>query len=183
MGLDMFLSRRTYVKNWEHTPIERRTSITIIREGQPVKGIDTTKISYIIEEVGYWRKANHIHNWFVNHVQNGKDDCKEYYVSPENLKELLSICERIKAECPLVRGTVENGATLVEDAWVPNLEPGEIMTNVELAKKLLPTTSGFFFGSTSYDQWYMRDILDTIEILTPLVTEEYEGDIYYQSSW
>ena len=27
------------------------------------------------EEVGYWRKANAIHGWFVRNVQNGKDDC------------------------------------------------------------------------------------------------------------
>jgi hypothetical protein len=24
--------------------------------------------------VGYWRKANAIHRWFVEHVQDGNDD-------------------------------------------------------------------------------------------------------------
>ena len=31
--------------------------------------------SRIIEQVGYWRKANQIHNWFVENVQDGEDDC------------------------------------------------------------------------------------------------------------
>ena len=37
----------------------------------------------------YWRKVNSVHNWFVTNVQNGEDDCGEYYVSHAKLKELL----------------------------------------------------------------------------------------------
>jgi hypothetical protein len=47
----------------------------------------------IVNEVGYWRKANHIHNWFVFNVQNNEDRCEIYIVSKEKLKELKSICE------------------------------------------------------------------------------------------
>lgn len=28
----------------------------------------------IWQEIGYWRKANHIHKWFVDKVQGGDDD-------------------------------------------------------------------------------------------------------------
>ena len=40
-------------------------------------------------EVGYWRKANQIHNWFVENIQNGIDDC-DYHreVREEDLREL-----------------------------------------------------------------------------------------------
>ena len=48
------------------------------------------------EEVGYWRKANAIHRWFVENVQNGEDDCGRYPVSREQLEELLEICKDIK---------------------------------------------------------------------------------------
>ena len=37
----------------------------------------------------YWRKVNAVHNWFVENVQRGEDDCGEYYVSHDKLKELL----------------------------------------------------------------------------------------------
>ena len=38
----------------------------------------------------YWRKVNAVHKWFVDNVQRGEDDCGEYYVSHEKLKELLA---------------------------------------------------------------------------------------------
>ena len=31
----------------------------------------------IMEMVGYWRKQNAIHNWFVENVQDGIDDCDQ----------------------------------------------------------------------------------------------------------
>ena len=41
----------------------------------------------------YWRKANQIHNWFVTNIQNGEDNCGEYYVPQDKLTELMVICE------------------------------------------------------------------------------------------
>jgi len=88
MGLDMYLNKRTYVKNWEHTPKSERHYITITKGGKIVF-INKDKISYIEEEVAYWRKANQIHNWFVKNVQDGEDDCEKYSVSIKELKILL----------------------------------------------------------------------------------------------
>ena len=105
------------------------------------------------EEVGYWRKANHIHNWFVEKVQNGIDQCEEHEVSREKMKELLAECKAV----------VEN--------------PSE-------AQDRLPTQSGFFFGGTEYDEWYMEDIAKTIDILErELNISDDETKYYYQSSW
>jgi hypothetical protein len=42
------------------------------------------------EQVGYWRKANQIHRWFVENVQDGVDNCGEYTVTREKLDELLT---------------------------------------------------------------------------------------------
>ena len=46
-------------------------------------------------EVGYWRKANHIHAWFVDNIQNGVDNCATYCVSPEALEELRKKCVEV----------------------------------------------------------------------------------------
>ena len=46
------------------------------------------------EEVGYWRKANAVHRWFVEHVQGGVDECLEYEVSKAQLEELKTTCEK-----------------------------------------------------------------------------------------
>jgi hypothetical protein len=47
---------------------------------------------------------------------------------------------------------------------------------------LLPSTSGFFFGNTEYDEWYYNDIQNTIEILEKAL-EDKDGEYYYSSSW
>ena len=46
----------------------------------------------------YWRKANQIHKWFVDNVQDGNDNCGEYYVSQNQLQELLDLVNRALAE-------------------------------------------------------------------------------------
>ena len=45
--------------------------------------------------VGYWRKANAIHNWFVINVQGGEDDCNEFKVLYEDLLKLKNLCEQV----------------------------------------------------------------------------------------
>jgi uncharacterized protein YneR len=49
-------------------------------------------------KVGQWRKANHIHKWFVDNVQSGEDDCREYSVSRESLQELKELCLNVMAD-------------------------------------------------------------------------------------
>lgn len=47
------------------------------------------------EDVMYWRKANAIHQWFVDNVQYGKDDCNEYGVSVDDMKQLLALVSSV----------------------------------------------------------------------------------------
>jgi hypothetical protein len=49
-------------------------------------------------QVAYWRKANQIHKWFVDNVQDGEDDCREYSVDREQLQKLLETCTKVKAD-------------------------------------------------------------------------------------
>lgn len=149
MGLDMYLTGRMYVSKWS-TP----------ENYEAVKGTFPQipwEINGVSFEAGYWRKANHIHQWFVDNVQNGIDECREHAVSREQLGELLSVCK-------------------------------QVMVDPKLAEQLLPTASGFFFGSTDYDEYYFEDIKHTISILEDILDPENEKkylfvDFYYQSSW
>ena len=47
------------------------------------------------EEVGYWRKANAIHGWIVENVQNGQDDCEIYEFPLEKMLELYFLCKKV----------------------------------------------------------------------------------------
>lgn len=90
MGLDMYLTGRKYLNKWEDGYTEIAMSMRGIfpetRHGS---------ISEIRMELMYWRKANAIHRWFVENVQDGKDDCGEYYVSMENLILLRDTCKQV----------------------------------------------------------------------------------------
>lgn len=93
MGLDMYLTKKVYIgSNHEFNRVHITLKVT--QRGSPVK-INTDKIKYIAEEAGYWRKANQIHKWFVDNVQDGKDDCQESYVSFEQLQSLKELCLKV----------------------------------------------------------------------------------------
>jgi hypothetical protein len=59
----------------------------------------------------------------------------------------------------------------------------KVLDNNELAEKLLPTGSGFFFGGTDYDQWYFNDIEETIKIIDNALSMPDQWDFNYRSSW
>ena len=140
----------------------------------------------IIEEVGYWRKANQIHNWFVENVQDGVDDCGYHNeVTKEDLEELLNICEIVLSSCELIDGKINNGYSYENGVRTPIMEDGKYIKNSSVSEKLLPTTSGFFFGSTSYDEYYVEDIKNTIDIIKKVLeTTDFDKQmVYYVSSW
>lgn len=185
MGLDMYLERRTYVKNWKHEEREEHTEVSA--KGKKAEGVDFESVKYIVEEVAYWRKANQIHNWFIENCANGDNDKTDMYVTREQLDELLSTCKKVLESCKLVKGKIKNGQRSTPNGWEDIMEDGEYIEDSTLAEELLPTTSGFFFGSTDYDQYYLADLKHTIEVLEKLAARipanEDRADYSYIASW
>lgn len=110
----------------------------------------------VTREVAYWRKANQIHAWFVKHVQGGEDNCEPHYVTSEQLTTLRDLCiDLLKS-----RSEVD-------------------------ARVQLPPAEGFFFGGYEIDDWYWRDLENTVEQLSAILNEpRFEiCDFYYRSSW
>ena len=148
MGLDMYLSADLYVSQYKEKDKNLSSKIVEILNDVP-EGIGIDGVSV---RVGYWRKANAIHKWFVDNVQYGVDQCQRSYVSRDKLVELLETCEKVKND---------HG----------------------LAPDLLPTSSGFFFGSTDYDDQYFSDIDDTIDIIKKALELPEYYTLEYQASW
>ena len=154
--------------------------LKIYKEGN--LGLDMYLFKKTEKEVAYWRKANAIHNWFVKNIQDGNDDCKDYTVSTYQLETLLDVIRTVLKSIKLVDGDITNGMTLDKDGkWNPILEKGKIIKNPSIARKLLPTTKGFFFGGTDYDQCYYGDLIYTEKKLKEIIKKD--GDYYYSSSW
>lgn len=140
----------------------------------------------IMKQVGYWRKANEIHNWFVENIQDGEDDCRYHNeVTKEDLEELMDICHEVLCSCELVDGEICNGYTWENGERIPIMEKGKYVQDPSVAEMLLPTTSGFFFGGTYYDEYYVDDLRNTIDIITKILeTTDFDKEmIYYISSW
>jgi hypothetical protein len=102
MGLDQYLEARKYVGGWSFRPIDEQNTYedTLALLGLTKADIDpdASPVAIISVGIGYWRKANQVHNWFVNNVQNGEDDCKTYFVSREQLEELVDVCKNVKID-------------------------------------------------------------------------------------
>ena len=190
MGLDMYLDKCNR-KAWGYKDMDidkmKVNNPALYEELKPfiVMRGESHPWESFFTEVGYWRKANAIHKWFVENVQNDVDDCGSYEVSKEKIEELLGICKTIKSRCKMENGYIKNGETLKNGKWCPIMEEGKYIANPEIAAELLPTQDGFFFGSTSYDQWYMEDIENTINILTSaLETVDFDREmVVYSASW
>src|SRR5258707_892378 len=98
MGLDMYLNKMNYVKHWQHRPEETRYHVLVTQDGKPCTHILRERITYVVEEVAYWRKANAIHRWFVENVQDDNDDCRAYHVTREQLCQLRDACREVLDE-------------------------------------------------------------------------------------
>lgn len=193
MGLDMYLEAHFYVHNWDHNPPEKQYTTTVVNKaGEPIKL--PCEPSYIVCQIGYWRKANHIHRWFVDNVQDGVDDCRNAYCTLEQLKDLLETCKLVLKNSKLVPGKICIGHKIEIDKLtsdkiidIPTLlyEDGKVIEDFSIAAEHLPTTEGFFFGSTDYNEFYLNDVIETIAILEKCITLEdiTPVDFYYHSSW
>jgi uncharacterized protein YneR len=98
MGLDMYLSKKNYIRQGEWYKPEVVNEVIVKTGGEIDTRIKPERVKYVVEEVGYWRKANQIHRWFVENVQNGIDECQSSYVSRDKLQDLLEVCKQVKED-------------------------------------------------------------------------------------
>ena len=101
MGLDMYLKAERYISGSEFGSAEEQATYAkgLETAGLTKKNVlDGSKSLSICVTVGYWRKVNSIHNWFVRNVQAGIDECQKTRVSRESLQKLLEVCEEVIAD-------------------------------------------------------------------------------------
>ena len=150
MGLDMYLTARRSFWDYQDEGVGAARVQALFDELPD--DIETSGTSVSVP-FGYWRKANAIHNWFVQNVQGGEDNCQESWLSPDDMQKLLDTVNKVLAD-------------------------------TSLAPTLLPTTSGFFFGGTEYDEWYWRDLEYTKRVLEKALDPAMDKwSFYYQASW
>jgi len=148
MGLDQYLHAKQYNSNCEWRPDEERQLFSALAKLANVDEFMADHLPSITLEVnvGYWRKQNAIHNWFVQNCQDGNDDCQQVHVSREQLEELRDTCRKVLAN-PELAGellpTAEGfffGSTDYDDWYTEGLT-----YTADRVDKLLTMTDDWYF--------------------------------------
>ena len=171
-GDGSYLYVSEYFSNSKDVHAHLKTMPKLYGQVGDIKIIKPDGDSYIIStEAAYWRKANQIHNWFVEKCQDGVDDCGTYPISFDQLKTLYNTMGSF--------GKLPSEKSFRDGAFQPTPE------QVELAETALPSVGGFFFGSTDYDVYYFWDIKDTRKQLKDLMNPATINNwkLTYNSSW
>jgi hypothetical protein len=182
MGLDMYLSKKSYVKQWSHKKPEDQFEVNVTKGNRPFPNIKPERVSYVTEELMYWRKANQIHGWFC---ANGSEEITEvkYRLTKTDLEVLMETCKTVldiinnspKKTIQVVGGWKDGGQYMVDV---------EVYENEDVIKDLLPPTEGFFYGGYEIDEWYKQTIEETLNFLQEeLPNCEEDEEFEYYASW
>ena len=161
MGLDMYLSKKTYVQRWDHQTPEETYNVEVTQGGNSVDHIQPNRVSYVEEQVGYWRKANAIHKWFVDNVQDGNDNCSIYFVDIPDLMNLLDVCKEVK-----------NNPEKAEELLPP--EGGCFFGDVSIDE--------YYFHNIDHTIEILEGVLSE-QVIAKNGRAFYPSDFYYHSSW
>lgn len=153
MGLDMYLTREVYIGDkWEGD--ENKHVKAVCPETRPdfKPGTFKGRIGTIEYDAAYWRKANHIHKWFVDNVQEGKDDCERYFVEVDQLKQLIKTCENVlknRKKAPEILPTGEGfffGSTAYDKYYFADCQNTIDMLTAELGEE----RDGYYYYQSSW---------------------------------
>tara|TARA_R110002126_G_scaffold52850_1_gene143316 strand:- start:493 stop:933 length:441 start_codon:yes stop_codon:yes gene_type:complete len=138
MGLDMYLSAKRYL--WNISDDDKALAEKI---GAEVGGESLGQTKEVAREAMYWRKAWAIHHWFVINAQNGDDNCREYWVSRDLLRELLDTLQR-----------VDKNPSLTEDILPLQADDADgIEWELEQVRRTIPALEKLINDESIKDHW------------------------------
>jgi hypothetical protein len=113
MGLDQYLYARKYYSKYSRGTDKNnyKKLLTMLKVKKYVvpETIGLQDVGVMVK-IGQWRKAHQIHSWFVDYCQDEVDDCRETYVTRDQMEELLRLCNEVSKH----RGDHE-----ASDAYLP----------------------------------------------------------------
>lgn len=122
MGLDMYLYASKFVSNMEYRNEQDQFNkiVSALEAEQFTMGHVIAEV-----EVAYWRKANAIHDWFLD---GREDDCTPFYVERERLERLRDACKEIIDKPALAEFTLPTrdgfffGSTEYDEWYMENIK-------------------------------------------------------------
>lgn len=162
MGLDMYLYAEKYISGWDEKDKYNRQNV-ITAAGLVEDDIAEGLGLYVKATVAYWRKAYHIHSWFVSKVQDDNDNCGEYEVSTQTLEELLMACNKV------LKAHADNDREFL----------------VEVVNEEFQDIEDDYISDEDIDEWFIGGTIRTVEMLSKILNNERLDKVsfYYKSSW
>ena len=164
MGLDMyFYARKTTYKSfskWDNS--DRANEVNYPEDLKTFSDYICNRNfksvqTETIYQIGYFRKFNALHSYIVKTFANGIDNCQDIILYKEDVEQIKKVLDDVL----------------------------NAHQQVEKAKELLPTQSGFFFGGTDYDEFYFEDVKVAADLMQSLLCN-FDFDKYqliYEASW
>ena len=122
MGLDMYLNVTRYLSEYNEADKQKKEELfKLFPELKAYANSTAQDIMAVKVHVGYWRNAYAIHNWFTEKTRKNEDDCTKYYVYPEHLMKLKSLCEQVLADNSLAQKLLPVNKNL-PDSHIPDDE-------------------------------------------------------------
>ena len=155
MGLDQYLTADIYVSrnDWSGDDLKESQAFKDLIEHLNITHYDQSGFAGISVDVpmGYWRKCNQIHQWFVDNVQGGEDNCGKYFVNRETLTELLNTCKEVLADHSKADDLLPTqagfffGSTDYDEYYF-----GDLKHTVETIQNCLDSPYEYFYYSSSW---------------------------------
>lgn len=114
------------------------------------------------------------------------ENCENYDVSKDDLIKLMKDCQTVLKSSKLVEKEVPvRQYDFDKKDYVEIKKTMKVLDDPSVAEELLPTQSGFFFGSTIYSEGYVEDLEYTVKQITEILenTDFDEWDIVYHAWW
>ena len=153
MGLDSFLHKRTYVRNYGHRPKEHVNTVIVKLGGKKRRDIKPERVSYITETVMEWYNNHSLHQWFNENVEVN-EGC-DSYVSFDVLQELLNALVRTKLSLKRKRQLLDDDIIMNYDG----LSDDEFLAMIE------------------------QQISNFRKLFRELKNAQSQVDFYYSASW
>ena len=154
MGLDIFFHKRTYN---QHNPNE---PISIDEDGE--------KHYEEMPEIAYFRKVNFLMSFFDYYEKcedegNMEGDCCYVPISEDEISALIDACSETIKRRKEIEKAVKEG--------------------IDIDDLPLQPESGFFFGSTDYDEWFFEDVKEVKKKFKAILSDLKDDEEVFMYAW
>jgi hypothetical protein len=162
MGLDMYLRVRDYVSRLKYSEPQKPEESMVFKEILRLTGNEG-----IVEPGGYMGMYVEIPVYYWRKA----NAIHKWFV--DNVADGVDDCKPFEFEYTKLEDLLKSIKAVLDDN--------------KLAPEILPTQSGFFFGTEDFDEWYFDTLKATHEDLTELYqrldSKDDDAWLVYEASW